>query len=113
MCEDLQVENRNAQSDRRQFIKVAGAATALGALNAPRVFARSGANQTLQMALIGAGGRGTGAVVDAISAGTHPVKLAAMADLFQHRLDGSYYTLSQTLADKPELVDVPEDRRFV
>jgi predicted dehydrogenase len=101
------------QSDRRQFIKVAGAVSALGAMGAPRVFAEAGSKQTLQLALIGAGGRGTGAVVDAINAGTHPVKLAAMADLFQHRLDVSYNALSQSLADKPELVDVPEDRRFV
>jgi hypothetical protein len=83
------VDPRSSQADRRQFIKVAGAAGALSALSAPRVFAGAGANSEIQLALIGAGGRGTGAVVDAINAGNHPVRLAAMADLFKERVEGS------------------------
>ncbi|MCC6491837.1 MAG: Gfo/Idh/MocA family oxidoreductase [Pirellulales bacterium] len=102
-----------SKSDRRQFIKVAGAATALGALSAPRVFAQSGANHSLQLALIGAGGRGTGAAVDALTASNYPIKLVAIADLFQHKLDGSLAALKENFAAKPELIDVPEDRRFV
>lgn len=101
------------KTDRRHFMKVAGAATALGALQAPRVFANAGANHALQLALIGAGGRGTGAVVDAVAGSNYPIKLVAMADLFQHRLDGSYGSLQEALADKPEAFDVPEDRRLV
>lgn len=101
------------QTDRRQFIKYAGAVSALASLNVPRVFAQTGANHSLQLALIGAGGRGTGAVADAIDASSYPIKLVAMADLFQHRIDQSHAALAQRFESKPELVNVPEDRRFV
>src|SRR5690348_4326561 len=101
------------QSDRRQFIKVAGAVSALGALKVPHVFAQAGNGHALQLALVGAGGRGTGAVVDAVTAGNYPVKLVAMADLFQHRLDDSYTALSQALQGKPGSFDVADDRKHV
>ena len=75
------------QTDRREFIKYAGAATALSALAVPRVFGSAGVNHNLQIALIGCGGRGTGAVVDALTASGsgYPTKLVAMGDVFQHR----------------------------
>jgi predicted dehydrogenase len=107
------VDHASSQADRRQFIKVAGAVSALSALNVPRVFAQAGAKNELQLALIGAGGRGTGAVVDAINAGNYPVRLVAMADLFKQRVDDSYSALMQSLPDRTELVDVPEEKRFV
>ena len=101
------------QTDRRQFIKYAGAVSALTALNVPRVFGQAGNNHTMQIALIGCGGRGTGAVADALTAASYPTKLVAMADLFQHRLDESYGALEQQYKDKPDLIQVPEDKRFV
>ncbi len=101
------------QSDRRQFIKVAGAISALSTLQASGVFAQAGTGHSLQLALIGAGGRGTGAVADAIAASTYPIKLVAIADLFQHRVDESHAALSQSFAAKPEHIDVPQDRKFV
>src|SRR4051812_34793830 len=99
-------------SDRRDFIKLAGAATAVAALGAPRVFGQAGNNHQLQIALIGCGGRGTGAVVDALTAASYPTKLVAMGDLFQHRLDESYNALEQQYNGKPESIHVPEDKRF-
>lgn len=107
------MKREELQADRRQFIKVAGAASALGALAAPHVFAGVGADHTLQLALIGAGGRGTGAVADAVGASPYPIKLVAMADVFQHRLDQSYAALAQNFAAKPEVLDVPEDQRYI
>jgi predicted dehydrogenase len=101
------------QTDRRQFIKVAGAVSALGALKVPHVFAKAGVNHTIQLALIGAGGRGTGAVADAVAASSYPIKLVAMADLFQHRLSESYHMLTENFQSKPEVIDVPEERKFV
>ena len=62
----------------------------------PRVFGQTGVNHSLQLALIGAGGRGTGAVADALTA-AYPIKFVAMADLFQHRLEESYSALSSNL----------------
>ena len=103
------------QTDRREFIKYAGAATALSALAVPRVFASAGVNHNLQIALVGCGGRGTGAVVDALTASgsSYPTKLVAMGDVFQHRLDESYGALEQQYKTNSDLISVPEDKRFV
>ena len=62
------------------------------------------------MALVGCGGRGTGAVFDAFAATGGPVKLFAMADIFENRLNGSLNHTSQRHAAK---VDVPPERRFI
>src|SRR6187200_280329 len=101
------------QTDRRDFLKLAGAATALTAFTAPRVFGSAGTNQSFQIALVGCGGRGTGAVVDALTAASIPTKLVAMGDIFQHRLDESYNALEQQYQGKLDLVHVPEDKKFV
>lgn len=100
-------------ADRRQFMKVAGAVSALSALRTPQLFANAGADHQLQVALIGAGGRGTGAAVDALTASGYPIKLVAIADVFKHQTDNSLNALKQHFADKPELIDVPEERCFV
>ncbi len=101
---------KNSQADRREFIKFAGAVSALGALHAPRVFAQAGSDHNLQLALVGAGGRGTGAAVDALTAAGYPIKLVAMADVFQHRLDESLQRAQAEFQGKPDLIDVPEER---
>ena len=97
---------------RRQFMKVAGATAAFSAASAPYVFAQAGTNHALQVALIGAGGRGTGAAVDAVNGSNYPVKIVAMADVFPQRIESSYSALTQALASKPEALDVPPERRF-
>src|SRR3954463_7810578 len=107
------MDQQSRQTDRREFIKIAGAATALTAFTAPRVFGAAGANHNLQIALVGCGGRGTGAVVDALTAASYPTKLVAMGDVFQHRLDESYGALEQQYLSSPDLISVPEDKRFV
>ena len=61
---------------------------------------------------MGCGGRGTGAVVNALSTKSGPIKLVAMADIFPDRLKGSY----EDLHGNQELrsgVDVPPDRQFL
>lgn len=96
---------------RREFLKtstkaMAGVALATG-------IARPGytaENNTIKVALIGSGGRGTGAAGDALSTKSGPIKLVAMADVFENRLKDSY---AQVKKDFPDQVDVPEDRRFV
>ena len=96
---------------RREFLKtstkaMAGVALATG-------IARPGytaENNTIKVALIGSGGRGTGAAGDALSTKSGPIKLVAMADVFENRLKESY---AQVKKDFPEQVDVPEDRRFI
>jgi len=96
---------------RREFLastgRVAGA-SALAGVAIPRVHA--GENNTIQLAIIGCGGRGSGAVGNALSAPGGPVKLIAMADLFEDRLKGSHKALSEQFGEK---IDVPPDRRFI
>ncbi len=79
-------ESTNSTS-RREFIKTTGrlaAASALAGMAVPYVHAAG--NDTLQVALIGCGGRGTGAAGQAMSVKRGPVKLVAMADVFEERL---------------------------
>lgn len=98
-------------TSRREFLKntgrVAAASTLLGAA-LPRVHAAE--DNTLRVALIGCGGRGTGAAADAMSVKQGPVKLVAMADVFQDRLNSSYDNLKRRFNDQ---VDVPDERKFV
>ena len=100
-------------TSRREFIKNTGKIAAAGALagvTLPLVHAAE--DNTLQLALIGCGGRGTGAVANALglSANAGPRKLVAMADVFEHKLKGSFESLKGKHADQ---MDVPEDRKFI
>lgn len=97
---------------RRSFIKNTGrfaAVSALAGLALPNVHAAE--DNTLQVVLIGCGGRGTGAAMNALSVNQGPVKLVAMADVFRDRLDSSYGALKGH--PKAAQVDVPEDRKFI
>src|SRR5262249_61605327 len=58
---------------------------------------------TVRVALVGCGGRGTGAVGDALSTRQGPIKLVAMADVFKDRLDNSYDELKKAYGDKIEV----------
>jgi predicted dehydrogenase len=99
-------------TSRREFIKTTGkftAAAALAGVALPQVHAAG--SDTVQVALIGCGGRGTGAARDALSTSTGPMKLVAMADVFDHKLKGSYEALDRSpVKDK---IEVPPDRKFI
>ena len=124
-------KNTNAKrhvTSRREFARNSlqvAAASVLAGVAVPHVHASE--DNTIRLALIGCGGRGCGAVANAMAAGglvmdnrfraedeenaasSGPVKLVAMADLLQSRLDSSHKVLTELLGDK---IDVPEDRRF-
>jgi predicted dehydrogenase len=105
------VSDSTRTTSRRAFLKNTGrlaAASALVGAAVPRVHAAE--NNTIQVALIGCGGRGSGAAGNALSVKRGPVKLVAMADVFENRLKASFTNLSNKHADQ---VDVPEDRKFV
>ena len=85
---------------------VAGSALAMAAI--PHVHAAE--ENTIRLALIGCGGRGSGAAVNAFEASGGPVKLVAMADLFENRLDSAHTILGKRYADQ---VEVPPEQRFV
>jgi predicted dehydrogenase len=100
-----------SESSRRQFIKTSSVAIAGGAVAGSLSVARSAhaaGDDLLRIALIGCGGRGTGAASDAL--GTHGnVKLVAMADAFLDNIEVSLRSLQTSLPDR---VDVPPERRF-
>lgn len=101
--------------NRRQFLKsssltIAGSTLASQvAMAAPSVHPTG--NDLLRVGLIGCGGRGTGAATQALTADEN-VKLTAMGDMFQPRLESSLRSLKQRkeIANK---IDVPEDRQFL
>lgn len=84
----------------------AGAALAAG-LSVARS-AHAAGSDLVKVALIGCGGRGTGAAINALSTKAN-VKLVAMADAFQDRLQAS---LKQIRAACKDRVDVPPERQF-
>jgi len=73
----------------------------------------SGADDAIKIAIIGCGGRGTGAITQALSTKQN-VKLVAMADAFRDRLDDCYKELTSDDADATvkKRVDVPEERKY-
>ena len=102
--------NFNSTS-RRDFIKqtsTLAAASALAGMAVPYVHAAE--NNTIQVALVGCGGRGTGAAGQALSTKVGPVKLVALADVFPKRLNDSFSSLSKNFSDK---MDVSGDRQFI
>ncbi|MGA2253621.1 MAG: Gfo/Idh/MocA family oxidoreductase, partial [Thermoguttaceae bacterium] len=103
-----------ATASRRDFLKGSVALTAGAAVAGPLAMAgtaHAAGSDQIKIALVGAGGRGSGAAVNALQNATHKnVKLVAIADAFPDRLEGS---LRAILSQCPGQVDVPEDRRFV
>jgi predicted dehydrogenase len=98
---------------RREMLQTTGALAAASALSGvvvPSVHAAG--NEMIQVALVGCGGRGTGAAANALSTKSGPIKLVAMADLFEDKLWKSYKNLHDDKALSSQL-DVPVDRQFV
>lgn len=98
---------------RRDVLRATGAlaTTSMIASMAIPQTVYAGEDNTIKVALVGCGGRGTGAAANALSVKNQgPIKLVAMADVFPNRLNSSYEGLKGQFKDQ---VDVPEDRRFV
>ncbi|WP_153798746.1 Gfo/Idh/MocA family protein [Foetidibacter luteolus] len=99
---------------RRDFVKqtslIAGGLMAAPLLSKANFF--SGSDDAIKIALVGCGGRGTGAASQALSTKQN-IKLVAMADAFKDRLDGAYKELTSGENFDAKRVDVPEDRKFV
>jgi myo-inositol 2-dehydrogenase / D-chiro-inositol 1-dehydrogenase len=107
---NAQHENHRASTSRRGFLKHTGGALAGAALlNAINVRSYASEDNTIKIALIGCGGRGTGAAFNALAT-QGPVKLVAMADVFPDRLQSSLAGLAGKFGDK---VDVPKERQFL
>jgi len=107
--------NASKQASRRQFMKqssllvAAGGALAASPLSIAHA-AHSFGSDEIKIGLIGCGGRGTGAAIQALNTTGGPVKLVAIADAFENRLQGAYRSIKSQHNDK---VDVPKERQFV
>ena len=99
---------------RRGFMKATSAAAATSSLVAgalaPRAFADD--DNTVQLALVGCGGRGTGAATNALRVDNGPIKLVAMADVFEGNLKNSHGNLAKRFSENGRL-EVPEDQKFI
>ncbi|WP_430901313.1 MULTISPECIES: Gfo/Idh/MocA family protein [unclassified Paraflavitalea] len=107
---------------RRDFVKQTSF-LAGGIFSAPLIAGatnyHSGAAGTIKIAVVGCGGRGTGATLQALVARPE-VTLVAMADAFRDRLDSCYKTLmsedaSDSKGNKVDLkpkIQVPEENKF-
>lgn len=105
-------ENQNSNSSRRSFIKNSSLLMAGGAVAGQLTMSRSAhafGSDEIKLGLVGCGGRGTQATMQAMNT-EGPTKLVAMADAFSDRLQSSYRGLKGQKKDK---VDVPADRQFV
>lgn len=113
MMQRHQMPNTNdAETTRRRFLKTSTAAVAgglaLGGKTLPSVHAAE--QNTLRIGVVGCGGRGTGAAVQALTADPN-TKLVAMGEAFDERLQGSLRTLQRSkVADR---VQVDPDHLFV
>jgi len=115
-------------TSRRAFLKNTGrvaAGSAFLAAVGPRVYAAG--DETIRVALVGCGGRGSGAAANALATKSGPIKLVAMADIFDDRLKRSYEGLIEA-ASAPrtsgsadtwaggyhaDQIDAPPERRFL
>jgi len=96
---------------RRGFLKDTGRIAAASALAAAAsTYVHAAENNTIGIALVGCGGRGTGAAANALSTKSGPTKLVAMADVFEDRLKSSLQNLSKAFGDR---VEVPAERQFL
>ena len=105
--------NQSSQNNlsRRQFLTHTSAIAATSALAGASIpWVHAGEDNTIRLALIGCGGRGSGAVADAFDSPAGPVKLTVMADLFPNRIEKAWQVLSEKFTDR---VDVPPERRFI
>jgi myo-inositol 2-dehydrogenase / D-chiro-inositol 1-dehydrogenase len=107
----MKIQMNSQATNRRQFLKVAGKAIAAATVVTHVATPRAGycaENNEIKIALVGCGGRGTGAAANALAT-SGPTRLWAMADVFEHRLAGSANTLEQKFTSQ---ICVPQERRF-
>lgn len=101
----------NNLTTRREFLKNTGKLAAVSALAGATIpYVHAAESNTIQIAIVGCGGRGGGAVDNALSVKNSPMKLVAMADVFESRLNSCHKTLKEQHAAQ---FDVPDDRKFI
>lgn len=110
MTKKQPLEEKNVPS-RRDFMKRSSLLVAGGAVTSNLSVTQSAhaaGSDVIKIGLVGCGGRGTGAAVQAMNTDGQ-VQLVAMADAFGDRVQASYRTIK---GHHPDKVDVPEERQF-
>jgi hypothetical protein len=101
------------KTTRRSFLSTTGKITAASALAGVKIpFVHAAEDNTMQVALIGCGGRGTGAADNALSVTGPPINLVAMVDVFQNKLNGSYNALKSKHGDRVDRARRPQIHRL-
>lgn len=114
--------DKKTNMNRRSFVKASSLAVG-GVMMSSTLAAKAhiDGDDAIKVGLIGCGGRGTGAIVQALSSGQN-VKLVAMADAFKDRLDKCYQQISEKEytdwssgepLDVKGMLEVPEEHKFV
>ena len=105
---------QNSTLSRRSFLEKSAAAVATTALvgGFPHILRGAEDQKPIKIALVGCGGRGSGAASQALKADSD-TQLVAMADVFQDRLDTSLNNLRASFKDEPKKVKVNPDMCFV
>lgn len=105
------MKSESQTTSRRDFLRASATLTGAaltGALSLERG-AHAAGSDVIKIGLIGCGGRGSSAAVNAMNAGPD-IRLVAVADLFEERLRNG---LAQIKKAKPNQVQVNDDRCFV
>jgi predicted dehydrogenase len=97
--------------ERRQFVKQSAVLAAAASAFPSGAHTQSEESEKIRVALIGCGGRGTGAAAQALTADDR-AELFAMADIDSEQLEKSREVLEKN-APSPEQVQVDPERRFV
>ena len=105
------MSEKTTGSSRRDFLKTTGKVAAASALlTGSQAHIHAAENNTVKIALVGCGGRGTGAATNALSVQNKgPIELTAMADVFEDRQNASYNALANKFGDRVNL----GDRKFL
>lgn len=107
----IKLMKNHPNTSRRTFLSEAGMVTAAGLVAGEAVLTAQELNhdEVIRIGLIGCGGRGSGAAVDAMKADPN-VRLIAMADVFPDKLEASKERLKKIMGDR---FAVEEDNEFV
>ena len=101
------------RDSRRDFIKTTSGIVAAGAAVSPAVgwaAPHVAGSDSVRIGLVGCGGRGTGAAIQAMNTNSGEVRLTAMGDAFEDRLNGCLETCTNAHKEK---VQVPAEQRFI
>jgi len=102
------------KTSRRSFLQATSGLAASAALTKLEIPGFHMSNDdTIQVALVGCGGRGSGAAINAMATKAGNCKLVAMADVFKDRQDDSYTNVKKAAEGMPGKFAVTEDKKFL